>query len=113
MLGIKAEDYLNAHIEVEEAYSGNISQEIPHEHMKTIFQDRSIDPSVLDLELHPQQCAYFVSDELQAVDALMRYRGGKLETVFSRSHVFLGRLSTESRAAFAICCSIQVFPSTQ
>ena len=77
-LGIKAEDYLNAHIEVEEAYSGNISQEIPHEHMKTIFQDRSIDPRILDLELHPQQCAYFVSDENSKVEALMRYRGGKL-----------------------------------
>ena len=77
-LGIKAEDYLNAHIEVEEAYSGNISQEIPHEHMKTIFRDRSLDPKVLDLELHPQQCAYFVSDENSKVEALMRYRGGEL-----------------------------------
>jgi PhoH-like ATPase len=77
-LGIIAEDYLNAHIEVEEAYSGIIDQTINHEQIKRAIYDRSLDAKELGLNLFPHQCAYFTSDENDKVDAMMRFRDGRL-----------------------------------
>ena len=78
-LGITAEDYHNTHIEVEEAYSGYASLEIAHEYLVKATEERSIDANAVGLDLYPNQYVHIVSAENNKVDALLRYREGRLQ----------------------------------
>ncbi len=80
-LGIKAEDYLNAHIEVSEAYSGLTEETVSHDILKTVLQNKSIDAENLDMVLHNNQCVHLTSTENAKVEAYLRYQNDRLRLI--------------------------------
>jgi len=95
-LGIKAEDYLNAHIEVEEAYSGLIETTVSHEQLKTALQKKSLSTENLDLVLHNNQCVHFTSEENSKIEAAMRYQNDTLRLI-SQSPINVWGVSPRNR----------------
>ncbi len=103
-LGLTAEDYQNARIEVDEQYTGVVDLTVPGSLIDTLYAKGSIPASELDRPIYPQQVAVLTAEESQGKTAMARFikTTGELKLVGRHREGIWGIFARNKEQLFAL-----------